>query len=162
MAVAEGELLWTPSAEFMARSQLTKFMAWLRAERGLSFDDYEALRKWSVTEIEGFWAAVWDYFEVMSDSPPAQVLDRRVMPGAKWFEGSRVNYAEHLLRYEAKAKPGEVAIHHRAENRPLATMSWQLLGSMVRKLATKLRELGISPAIASCPTCPTCRRSPSR
>lgn len=120
--------------------------------RGLSFADYEALRLWSVTEIEGFWAAIWAYFEVISDAPPTQVLDRRVMPGAKWFPGARVNYAEHLMRYEAKARSGEVAIHHLAENRPLATMSWALLGTQVRKLATRLRELGIQPGdrVVSC------------
>src|SRR5688572_22694381 len=97
-AVTEGELLWTPSEAFIARSQISKFTKWLREERGLSFADYEALRRWSVTEIEGFWAAIWDYFEVVSDAAPTQVLDRRVMPGAKWFQGARVNYAEHLLR----------------------------------------------------------------
>ncbi|TDU32777.1 acetoacetyl-CoA synthetase [Panacagrimonas perspica] len=145
MAVTEGELLWTPSAAFAARSQVAKFTNWLREERGLDFKDYEALRQWSVTEIEGFWAAVWDYFEIVSDAPPAQVLDRRVMPGAKWFQGARVNYAEHLLRYEAKAKPGEAAIHHLAENRPLAQLSWQELGRQVRVLATQLRAMGIKP-----------------
>jgi acetoacetyl-CoA synthetase len=143
--VAEGELLWTPGEAFVARSQVVKFMNWLRAERGQSFSDYEALRQWSVTDIEGFWAAIWDYFDIQSDAPPIQILDRRVMPGAKWFQGARVNYAEHLLRHEAKAKPGEVAIHHQSETRPLATMSWQQLGGQVRKLATKLRELGIQP-----------------
>lgn len=145
MAVTEGELLWTPSAAFAARSQVAKFTNWLREERGLDFKDYEALRQWSVTEIEGFWAAVWDYFEIVSDAPPTQVLDRRVMPGAKWFQGARVNYAEHLLRYEAKAKAGETAIHHLAENRPLAQMSWQELGRQVRVLATQLRAMGIKP-----------------
>lgn len=145
MAVTEGELLWTPSAAFAARSQVAKFTNWLREERGLDFKDYEALRLWSVTEIEGFWAAVWDYFEIVSDAPPTQVLDRRVMPGAKWFQGARVNYAEHLLRYEAKAKAGETAIHHLAENRPLAQMSWQELGRQVRVLATQLRAMGIKP-----------------
>ena len=144
-AVVEGELLWTPSASFIERSQVTRFMNWLRDERGLSFADYEALRQWSVTEIEGFWAAIWDYFEVISDAPPTQVLDRRVMPGAKWFQGARVNYAEHLLRHEAKAKPGEVAIHHLAENRPLAGMSWHELGSQVRRVATQLLAMGVKP-----------------
>ena len=59
-AVVEGELLWTPSPAFAARSQVARFIEWLREDRGLSFADYEALRQWSVTEIEGFWAAIWD------------------------------------------------------------------------------------------------------
>lgn len=145
MPVTEGELLWTPRPEFVQSSQLMKFMRWLHQERGLWFKDYEALRLWSVTEIEAFWAAIWDYFEIVSDAPPTQVLDRRVMPGAKWFEGARLNYAEHLLRHEAHARPGEVAIHHATEHRPLAVLSWQELGRQVRILATKLRALGIRP-----------------
>jgi acetoacetyl-CoA synthetase len=145
MPVTEGELLWTPRAEFAQKSELAAFMRWLDEERGLKFADYEALRLWSVTEIEGFWAAIWDYFEIESDAPPTQVLDSRKMPGAKWFVGSRVNYAEHLLRYEAHAVAGEIAIYHATETRAPASMSWQLLGGMVRKLATKLREMGIEP-----------------
>ena len=145
MSVTEGELLWTPGSAFAERSQVARFIDWLRTERGLSFADYEALRLWSVTEIEAFWGAVWAYFDVMSDTPPRQVLDRRVMPGAKWFQGARVNYAEHLLRYEAKAAPGETVIHHLTESRPLAQMSWQELGRQVRVLATRLRALGIKP-----------------
>lgn len=145
MVVTEGELLWTPSAEFQQRSQVAKFIAWLHNTRGLEFNDYEALRAWSVDDIEGFWSAIWDYFQIESDTPPTQVLDRRAMPGAKWFQGARVNYAEHLLRYEAKAAAGEAAIHHLTENRPLTSMSWQELGRQVRILATKLRALGIAP-----------------
>ena len=145
MPVVEGELLWTPSPDFVAESQVSRFIAWLRDTRGLSFADYEALRVWSVTEIEAFWGAVWDYFQIQSDTPYTQVLDRRSMPGAKWFEGARLNYAEHLLRHEAKAAPGEIAIHHLTENRPLAGLSWQDLGGQVRVLATRLRALGIGP-----------------
>lgn len=145
MPVTEGELLWTPRPEFADQSEIAKFMRWLEAERGHRFADYEALRQWSVSDIEAFWAAIWDYFDIASDAPPTQVVDSRAMPGAKWFVGSRVNYAEHLLRHEARAQPGEVAIHHLTEQRPLATLSWQELGSQVRKLATRLRELGIQP-----------------
>ncbi|MGQ0697801.1 MAG: acetoacetate--CoA ligase [Panacagrimonas sp.] len=145
MSVTEGELLWTPRPGFVEKSEIARFMRWLGTERGLHFADYEALRAWSVTEIEAFWGAIWDYFEIDSDAPPTQVLDSRAMPGAKWFPGSKVNYAEHLLSYEAEAEAGEIAIYHLAENRPLATMSWQLLGGMVRKLAIRLREMGIKP-----------------
>ncbi|MGQ0528343.1 MAG: acetyl-coenzyme A synthetase N-terminal domain-containing protein, partial [Panacagrimonas sp.] len=141
----EGELLWTPRPEFAEQSEIAKFMRWLAQERALNFADYEALRQWSVSDIEAFWAAIWDYFKIDSDTAPTQVLDTRAMPGAKWFVGSRVNYAEHLLRYEAQAEAGEIAIHHLAENRPLASMSWQELGGSVRKLATRLRDLGIQP-----------------
>ena len=117
--VSEGQLLWTPSPEFVERSNVAQYMTWLKESQRIDVADYEALRKWSVTDIEAFWASIWDYFKVQSATPYKQVLDRRIMPGAKWFEGSRVNYAEHLLRYEAKAGASDVAFHHLTETRPL-------------------------------------------
>lgn len=143
--VTEGELLWTPRPEFIDRSNLARYMKWLKTERGLDFSEYEPLRQWSVDRIEDFWASVWDYFDVQSSTPYRQVLDSRRMPGAKWFEGSRLNYAEHLLRYEAKAKKSDVAFHHLSETRPLRQMGWSELGGQVRVLATQLRALGIRP-----------------
>ncbi|MGQ0501218.1 MAG: acetoacetate--CoA ligase [Panacagrimonas sp.] len=144
-SVTEGELLWTPRAAFVQQSQVVQFIDWLRRERGVSFHDYEALRQWSVADIEAFWGAIWDYFDVQSDARPAQVLDRRIMPGARWFVGARVNYAEHLLRYEGRARPDEIAIHHLTESRPLARLGWHELGARVRQLATRLRALGVGP-----------------
>ena len=143
--VSEGQLLWTPSPEFAERSNVAQYMTWLRESHRIEVADYEALRKWSVTDIEAFWASIWDYFKVQSATPYKQVLDRRIMPGAKWFEGSRVNYAEHLLRYEAKASASDVAFHHLTETRPLKTMGWAELAGKVRILATQLRKLGLKP-----------------
>ena len=143
--VSEGQLLWTPSPEFVERSNVVQYMTWLRDSHRVEVADYEALRKWSVTDIEGFWASIWDYFKVQSATPYEQVLDRRIMPGARWFEGSRVNYAEHLLRYEQKAGPSDVAFHHLTETRPLQTMGWAELADKVRVLATQLRKLGLKP-----------------
>ena len=116
-----------------------------RESHRIEVADYEALRKWSVTDIEAFWASIWDYFKVQSATPYKQVLDRRIMPGARWFEGSGVNYAEHLLRYEAKASASDVAFHHLTETRPLKTMGWAELAGKVRILATQLRKLGLKP-----------------
>ncbi|UGX88393.1 acetoacetate--CoA ligase [Phyllobacterium meliloti] len=143
--VSEGQLLWEPRAEFAADANITHFMKWLAETRGVNVDDYEALRQWSVTDIEAFWASIWDYFAVESSAPYKQVLDHRAMPGAKWFEGSRVNYAEHLLRYERRAKPSDVAFHHLTETRPLQTLGWHELAGKVRILATQLRAFGIKP-----------------
>jgi acetoacetyl-CoA synthetase len=142
--MTEGELLWTPDPEVAAQSTVARFMRRL-AEQGRSFASYEELRRWSVTDLDGFWAAVWEFFEVRSSAPYARVLSSREMPGAAWFEGSRVNYAEHLLRHEERAAPGEAAIVHSSELRPLATTSWHELGASVRAVATKLRELGVEP-----------------
>lgn len=142
--VEEGELLWTPGRAFVENSMVARFMRWLRAERGRDFADYEALRRWSIDDLEGFWAAIWDFFEIESPTRYERVLDRRVMPGARWFEGARVNFAEHVLRPE-RDDPAGPAIQHLSELRPLARMSWGELGRQVRVLATQLRALGIEP-----------------
>jgi acetoacetyl-CoA synthetase len=143
--MTEGELLWTPDPADAASSKVARFMRWLAAERGHSFDTYEELRRWSVTDLDGFWAAVWDFFAVASSQPYERVLSSRVMPGAVWFRGSRVNYAEHLLRHEADARADEPALVHSSELRPLSRMTWRELGDAVRVLATELRALGVTP-----------------
>jgi acetoacetyl-CoA synthetase len=141
----EGELLWIPRPDFAAASNVTRYLKWLRQKRNRALTDYQDLWRWSVTECEAFWGSLWDYFEVRSAAPYAQVLDRRVMPGAKWFEGSRVNYAEHLLRHEEVARDDEVVFQHLSETRPLARMTWRELGAQVRIVATQLRALGVRP-----------------
>ena len=145
MAVMEGEWLWSPRPEYAARAQLTQFLDWLRQTQGRDVADYEALRRWSVEDVEGFWSALWTYFDVQSDGAPTTVLQGEGMLGARWFDGTRVNYAEHLLRYESQAAEGETAIFHQTENRALDRMSWQQLGQQVRVLATRLRAMGIRP-----------------
>src|SRR3954454_25326698 len=96
--VTRGELLWTPSAEAVDRSNLTRYMRWLSAERGLDFDgDYRALWRWSIDELEDFWQTIWDYFDVQHSGTPSAVLAERTMPGARWFEGTALNYAEHIF-----------------------------------------------------------------
>ncbi|MFN2462155.1 MAG: acetoacetate--CoA ligase, partial [Candidatus Velthaea sp.] len=142
--MTEGELLWTPDPAAAQATAVARFMRFLR-ERGHRFEAYDELWRWSVTDLDGFWAAVWDFFEVQSSQRYERVLDAREMPGAVWFRGSRVNYAEHLLRYEARAHPGEAALVHGSELRPLSQMSWGELGGAVRVLATQLRGLGVQP-----------------
>jgi acetoacetyl-CoA synthetase len=142
--VREGELLWTPPAGFAEDSTVGRFMRWLAHERRLEFADYAALWHWSVDDLEAFWAAVWDFFEVRSSTPYSSVLEGRVMPGARWFSGARLNFAEHVLRNESRA-PGTPALVHSSELRPLARVSWSELGERTRALATALRELGVQP-----------------
>jgi acetoacetyl-CoA synthetase len=142
--VTEGELLWTPDPGRAAETTVARFMRRL-AEQGRPFASYEELRRWSVTDLDGFWAAVWEFFDVESSRPYERVLSSRAMPGAVWFAGSRVNYAEHLLRYERVAARGETALVHSSELRPLARMSWQELGGATRVVATRLRALGVRP-----------------
>lgn len=141
--MTEGELLWTPDPAAAAQTQVARFMRRLAAERGLSFAAYEELWRWSVRDLDGFWSAVWEFYDVHATQPYERVVDSRAMPGAVWFRGSRVNYAEHVLRHERRAAPGEAALVHSSELRPLATTSWHELGAAVRVLATQLRALGI-------------------
>ncbi|NWG53092.1 MAG: acetoacetate--CoA ligase [Hydrogenophilaceae bacterium] len=141
-AAKQGDLLWTPSPARIAEARLTDFLRWLEAERGLAFADYGALWRWSVQEIEAFWQAIWDYFEIQSSTPHTCVLEARVMPGARWFPGARLNYAEHALR---PARGGEAALLFASEDQPLRAISWDELAGKVRRLATSLRELGVGP-----------------
>lgn len=143
-AVAEGALLWTPDPAFVEQARVEHFRHWVNARHGLDLPDYDALWAWSVDDLERFWSAIWDYFQIQSTQPVSQVLDRREMPGCRWFVGGQVNYAEHLLRAEQR-KPDAVALHHHSELRAPGTLSWRELGRQVRTLATRLRALGIGP-----------------
>src|SRR5579859_1673196 len=86
-AVREGQLLWTPTAAQVEDTNLSRFAKWLARERGLKFDSYEAMWKWSVSQIEDFWQAMWDYFGIQSSARHTRVLGKRTMPGAQWFPG---------------------------------------------------------------------------
>ena len=142
-ALAEGDLLWVPGEERVAAAPITGYLQWLRG-RGRPFADYHELWRWSADHIEEFWASIWEYFGVISDTPYESVLDRRAMPGARWFAGARVNYAEHVLRHEAELAQ-ETALHHISEGRPYGNLSWAELGRQVRVLATRLRAMGLAP-----------------
>jgi acetoacetyl-CoA synthetase len=144
-SVEEGDLLWTPSTQRREQARFTDFGAWLRRERGLSFADYQTMWRWSINDADAFWRAIWDYFGIMSDGGFERAVSGAAMFKARWFEGTRTNYAEHLLRYERLAAPSETAICHCSEIRPVAEMSWQELGSQVRIAATRLRAIGIEP-----------------
>jgi len=137
-----GELLWTPGPERIRHANVTVFAEWLARERGRRCADYGALWRWSVEDLEGFWQALWDYFRIESSAPHVQVLGRRSMPGAEWFPGARLNYAQHVMRGERAG--GDVLLHV-SENRPLTALNWEVLGNQVRTLATELRALGVVP-----------------
>ena len=143
--VAEGQLLWTPRPEFAASSNVARYQRWLGDTRGIDTPDYDSLWRWSVTDLDGFWRSIWDYFEVIHEGRFARALDKREMLGVHWFEGARVNYVEHMLRQEQRAAPGETVFHHLSETRPLASMTWHELGRQVRVLATQLRAMGVVP-----------------
>ena len=137
----EGELLWTPSEARVARSHLTRYLRWLE-QRGLKFENYEALWRWSVADLPAFWQSMVDFCDVKFSQPTSRVLGRREMPGAEWFPGARLNYAAQALRDE---RPGEDALVHLSERQPLRSMSWPEFARQVRVLATWMRAIGIQP-----------------
>jgi acetoacetyl-CoA synthetase len=147
---AEPEILWAPSAEMVQRSPLTRYMRWLADQRELDFEDYHALWRWSTTEIEEFWRTIWDHFEVMAsgegqreleDRSPDVVLEERVMPGAEWFPGTQLNYAEHIFRGKAD---DEVALVYASELHELTEMRWGELREQVAAVREGLRAFGVT------------------
>jgi acetoacetyl-CoA synthetase len=137
---AAPEKLWDPPAELVERARLTEYMRWLAAERGLSFDTYDELWTWSVEDVEGFWASIWDFFGVQADGGYDRVLGSREMPGAEWFAGARLNYTEHVFAGKDDAEP---AILHASELRELDQLSWGELRAQVAAVAAGLRGLGV-------------------
>lgn len=143
--VQEGDLLWSPSAQTIQASGLHRYTQWLAQRHGLHFEDYAALWRWSIDAPEAFWRSIWDFHDVQYDGQFARSVGTEAMPHTAWFEGARVNYAEHLLRHEAVAPAGQAALLHGSETAPVQPMSWAELGGRVRVLATQLRALGIRP-----------------
>jgi acetoacetyl-CoA synthetase len=140
VSAATPEKLWEPPAELVEHSRMTEYMRWLAAERGLDFDGYHELWRWSVGDLEGFWSSIWDFFEVRADGGHDRVLGSREMPGAEWFAGTSLNYAEHVF---AGKDDAETAILHASELRDLGELSWGELRAQVAAVAAGLRELGV-------------------
>jgi acetoacetyl-CoA synthetase len=140
----EGEILWTPTPERLDKAQVTRFMRYL-AERGHAFEGYWDLWQWSVDDPGAFWTALGDFFGIVIEGEVEQALTADPMPRARWFTGTRMNYAENVLRHETSGDPARPMLHHCSETRPLAAMSWAEVGAQVRKLATRLRAMGIQP-----------------
>jgi len=140
--VEEGTVLWEPPRERREASGLARYLRWLEERKGLRFADYDALWRWSVEHLEDFWASLWEFFDIRASAPYSRVLDERKMPGAKWFEGARLNYAEHAFRC---ASPDRPALIVRSESRPPVEMSWAALEHDVAAIAAWLREMGVRP-----------------
>src|ERR1700730_14263956 len=132
------DILWTPSPQRIADANLTAYLNWLAAERGRVFADYDELWHLSVTKIEEFWASIWDHFAVRG-TPYGPVLPERRMPGATWFPGTRLNYAEHALA-RSDTHP---AIVFEDESGHTETLTYQQLRQQVCGLAAWLRSIGV-------------------
>jgi len=136
----EPPIVWTPSPERIASATITRYRKWLNETRGLALTDYADLWRWSVDELEDFWVSIWEFFEVDAGEPYERVLTARKMPGAEWFPGARLSYAEHVFRGRAE---GEVAVRHASELRPLGEWTWGELRSRAGAVAGALREAGV-------------------
>ncbi len=132
--------MWSPAPERVQGTEMARFMAWASERHGLSFDGYEDLWRWSVDELELFWADIWEFCGVRASRPYERVLASREMPGAAWFEGAELNYAENLL---AGRDPDAVAVLHSSETRELQEMTWGELSTRVAEAAAGLRSLGV-------------------
>jgi len=141
--------LWTPPPEQLRDVEMARFMRWAAERRGRAFADYAELWRWSVDELEQFWSYVWEFCGVRASQPYERVLASREMPGARWFEGAQLNYAENLLRGPAagaggRERMGEVAVVHTSELRPeLGQITWGELEQRVAAAAGGLRALGV-------------------
>ena len=138
--MGSAELLWRPTDEEIERATLTRFGRWLGDERGLRFDSYEAMWRWSVDDLDAFWTALVEFFDVQFSSPPRAVLGRREMPGAEWFPGARCSYAEHIFRGK---RDQDVALRHASELRDLDVWTWGDLRSCTASIAAGLRARGV-------------------
>ena len=133
--------LWEPSAEMVESSRLHSYLGWLDSERGLRFDGYHELWKWSVDDPHAFWGSIWDHFEVMASGRAEAVTDGSPMPGTRWFEGTSLNYAEHIFRGR---DDGSIAILAASEKRSLHEVPWGDLRRRVADAAAGLKSLGVA------------------
>jgi acetoacetyl-CoA synthetase len=131
--------------------QIRLYQNWLQETRGLSFDSYDALWRWSVTDLDAFWQSIWDYFELQSPTPHSAVLAVRRMPGASWFPGAQFNYVQQVFRHVQKADdagfPAVISHNEKslAAGLPPRELSWPELRRRVASLALHLKAQGVQP-----------------
>ncbi|SFU73214.1 acetoacetyl-CoA synthetase [Polaromonas sp. YR568] len=131
--------------------QIRHYQDWLQATRGLSFDNYDALWRWSVTDLNAFWQSIWDYFEMQSPTAHSAVLGRRSMPGAEWFPGAQGNYAQQVFRHVAAAEAAGVPALVSHGEASLASgeapreLGWAEMRRQSASLALHLKAQGVQP-----------------
>lgn len=131
---------WTPTEQDVDSAIVTDFARFVARRTGTQFPDYHALWQWSVDDIEGFWAALWDYFEL--GQRPGRILEVAEMPGARWFPGATLNYVDQVARHARTDRP---AILYVSEDAPDRQVSWAELLGRSAAFADKLRAAGVQP-----------------
>lgn len=142
MTVPEREVLWTPSPERIRASNMSRYQQWLATERNVHTTDFDSLWRWSIGDLEEFWLSIWDHHEVIASAPPTTVLAERRMPGAQWFPGTELNWAENLLRHTDQPGPAIISVN---ESGVAGELSRDELVSQVANLAAHFRTIGIKP-----------------
>lgn len=130
--------------ELVSTTVIGRYLGWLGKRRGISFDSYADLHRWSVTDLEGFWSSIRDFFDVREHTPAERALGRREMPGAEWFPGATLNYVEHALRRAADA-PDDMAVIAHSQTRDEVRLSWRELREQVSRARAGLARLGVGP-----------------
>ena len=136
----DGTILWSPSEELKRHNTLAAYMTWLAGSRGLEFETYDALWQWSVTDLDGFWGSLWDYFAIDASRPYVDVVGERTMPGARWFAGAELNYAQHVFRMK---QSHAAAVLFQSEHMGLTEIEWQDLEDDVASMAAALEDMGV-------------------
>jgi acetoacetyl-CoA synthetase len=126
-------VMWTPPPDVFEATEIGRFA------RRYGFESFEALQRWSVEDLEGFWQAVWEFFGLRWHTPPERVLGSRAMPGAEWFPGARLNYAEHMLGDDGDA----VAVVGRSNTREPIELTFRDLREQVARARAGLQRLGV-------------------
>jgi acetoacetyl-CoA synthetase len=139
----DSPLLWTPRPDARTASGVGQYMAWLERERGHHFEAYDDLWAWSTGDLDGFWRSIWDRFDVRSSAPfPAALADRR-MPGAQWFPGSALSWAEHALRLSGRSEQ-DVVVIGRSQTRERMELTVAELRDQVARARAGLQRLGVT------------------
>lgn len=134
------QILWQPSGTFIEGSNLKKFERWLEKHKGLTFNNYDEIWQWSIDHLADFWLCIWEYFEIIHHSPIDLVLSGNEMPGVKWFEGTTLNYAEHIFRQKSTHRP---ALIFQSERQVAIEVSWEELETKVLAVQQYLIAQGI-------------------
>jgi acetoacetyl-CoA synthetase len=137
------DILWEPPSDLRQSTEIGRFMNWLRDHRGRDFSSYAALHRWSVDDLEGFWGAIWEFFEVRAHAEPESVLASRAMPGARWFPGARLNYGEHLVGRDEDSN--RVAVLGQSQTRPPMELTFGQLREQVARARVGFQRLGVGP-----------------
>jgi len=146
------ELLWQPSPERIKGTNMYRFLQQVNQTHGLHLSNYDELYQWSIEHSPDFWAALWEYGEVIHSRPYDKVVDDvHKMPGARWFEGAELNFAENLLRYRDE----HIALSFKGEGRPTVSMTYAELYDLVADWPGLCGRWASSPGIEWPGLCPT-------